>query len=125
MKTGGRVAATGSVVSQCISTGSSVAVAGCVGIERMKTDGRVRSGIWSEAEEGVLSLSGIETRITAVRRREYRLRWLQKREASEQRSKDQREYIRFHRRGFCPFCSLHRNAKIIKDGDPVSPFDLV
>src|SRR6266404_1533946 len=108
MKTGGRVATTGSVVSQCISTGSSVAVAGCVGIECMKTDGRVRSGIWSEAEEGVLPLSGIETRITAVRRREYRLRRLQKREAGEQTSKDQRECIRFHRRGFCPFCSAQQ-----------------
>src|SRR6267378_7400880 len=114
MKTGGRVAATGSVVSQCISTGSSVAVAGCVGIECMKTDGRVRSGIWSEAEEGVLPLSGIETRITAVRRRDYRLRWLQKCEAGEQRSKHQRKCIRFHRRRFCLFCSLHGNSKIIK-----------
>ena len=69
MKTGGRVAATGSVVNQCISTGSSVTVAGCVGIERMKTDGRIGGTSWSEAEERVLSLSGIKTRITAVRRR--------------------------------------------------------
>src|SRR6478735_9102687 len=108
MKTGGRVAATGSVVSQRISTGSSVAVTRCVGIECMKTDGRIRSGIWSEAEEGVLSLGGIETRITAVRRRDYRLRWMQTREAGEQRSKDQRECIRFHRRGFCLFCSAQQ-----------------
>ncbi len=78
MKTGGGVAATGLVVSQYISTGSSVAVAGCVGIECMKTDGRVGSSISSEAEEGVLSLSGIKSWITAVWRRDHRLRWLQK-----------------------------------------------
>lgn len=111
MKTGGRAAATGSVVSQCISTGSSVTVAGCVGIERMKTDGSIGGTSWSEAEEGVLSLSGIETRITAVRRRDHPLRWMQKRETGEQRSKDQRECIRFHRRGFCLFCSMHGNHK--------------
>ena len=81
MKTGGRIAATGSVINQCISAGSGVAVAGCIGIECMKTDSCVRSAIWSEAEEGVLSLSRIETRITAVRRRDYCLRWLQKRNA--------------------------------------------
>ena len=52
-------------------------------------------------------------RITAVRRRDHRLRWMQKREAGEQRNKNQRECIRFHRRAFCLFCSPHGNGKII------------
>jgi surface antigen len=61
MSTGGRVAATACVMTQCIQTGGRVAIAGCVKIEGMITDGRIGGAI-RKAEERVLSLSGIETR---------------------------------------------------------------
>jgi hypothetical protein len=43
------------------------------------------------------------------------LRWLQKREAGEQRNKNQKEGIRFHIREVCLFCSPHSNDEMIRE----------
>ena len=108
------------VQSECRGTKRCVEVPSGVVQQRKKANTSIQRAATKRQQRG-LPFCRVASGISAVGRWNDRVRWLQKREAGEQRNKNQRECIRFHMRGFCPFCSLHTNAKIIKDGDPVSP----
>src|SRR4029077_21237920 len=104
------------VQSECRCTKRCVEVPSGVVQQRKKANTSIKLAATKRQQRG-LPFCRVASGISAIWWRNYRVRWLQKREAGEQRNKNQRECIRFHMR-IVPLCSLHGNAKMIKDGDP-------